>query len=210
MKDVKHKVLFEFPKNDIGPSYRDIKPLRLHVISDTTSNDRLEKTEVKSISECKLTFKCPESMDKNEYVRQLNGQERGLNSMTIGHWRDNRENYKLNGRSLEGTVAQNIKRQQAEQSRIEYYQKNGMSYSAAKLEAQKWISTQAALHNPDQIAGGDPYKVSRMGDAKVNQSIGSQWRTRIEQLENTVNEFIKNNPNVDLYKVKMNVKLEME
>lgn len=43
-----------------------------------------------------------------------------------------------------------------------------MSYEAAEVEANKWLNTQAALHNSDQIAGGNPLNVSGVGDAKIN------------------------------------------
>ena len=34
-----------------------------------------------------------------------------------------------------------------------------MSFREAKDKAEKWLSSQAALHNPDQIAGGNPMNV---------------------------------------------------
>jgi len=160
-----------------------------------------------------VEFKCPQGMDKKEFTRQVKGQERGLNSMTIGKWIENREGYKAraeatgNGRSPEGHEAQRIQREKAYQSRIESNQKNGLSYSEAKQEATQWISTQAALHNPDQIAGGDPSKVSRMGDAGVNSSIGSQWRSRIDGMESAIKQVASKMSAEELATTKLNVKL---
>ena len=165
-----------------------------------------------------IVFKCPDGVDPKEFLRQLKGQERGLNSQTIAENTYNREAYARrrsetgNGRDPECEIAQKITRQKALQSRIETNQKNGMTYSEAKAEAENWIKGQAALHNPDQIAGGDPNKVSRMGDASVNSSIGVQWRSRVTILDEAISEYCKSegvNPG-DLTKTKLNVKLEME
>jgi len=161
-----------------------------------------------------IMFICPDGMDKKEFTRQLKGQERGLNSQTLAENMANRAAFEQrkaetgNGRDLsEGKKAQDIAREKATQSRIESNQKNGMSYSEAKAEAKEWIKTQAALHNPDQIAGGDPTRVSRMGDSNVNSSIGSQWRTRVEQLEKGVKDYAKDKTREELENTKMNVKL---
>ena len=161
-----------------------------------------------------IVFKCPEGMDRKEFIRQLKAQERGLNSQTVAENMDNREQFQQrknetgNGRDVsEGKKAQDIAREKAIQSRIESNQKNGMSYSEAKAEAQEWIKTQAALHNPDQIAGGDPGKVSRMGDTNVNSSIGAQWKTRVGQLADGVNAFANDKTRDELENTKMNVKL---
>ncbi|MCD8363747.1 MAG: polymorphic toxin type 15 domain-containing protein [Lachnospiraceae bacterium] len=159
-----------------------------------------------------IRFKCPENLDAREFSRQLKGQERGLNGMTMDRWLENRNRYLENGRALESVEAQKIARQKALTSRIETNQKNGMSYSEAKAEASNWIKTQAALHNPDQIAGGDPEKVSRMGDAGVNSSIGSQWKSaeRIGKLDTVIREYADGKTPEELSRIKLNVKLEME
>ena len=163
-----------------------------------------------------IPFKCPDGCDPKEFSRQLKGQERGLNSQTVAENMKNREDYKKRkektgeGRAPEGRQAQETARQKALQSRIETNQKKGMSYSEAKAEAEGWLKTQNALHNPDQIAGGDPTKVSRMGDAKVNQSIGGQWGKNVGQLEKAVNEWAKGKTPEELANTKMNVKLVME
>lgn len=82
-----------------------------------------------------------------------------------------------------------------------------MSYADAKAEAQSWLKTQAALHNPDQIAGGDPGKVSRMGDRSVNSSIGGQWKNRVSELANGIDEYAKGKTREELEHTKLNVKL---
>lgn len=182
-------------------------------IQNESSNKEIKKMEIME-PQIKIEFTCPEGMDKKEFARQLKAQERGLNSQTVAENMDNREKFEQrrretgNGRDIsEGKKAQDITREKATQSRIESNQKKGMSYSEAKAEAQEWIKTQAALHNPDQIAGGEAGKVSRMGDANVNSSIGSQWRTRVEQLADGVEDFAKDKTREELENTKMNVKL---
>lgn len=163
-----------------------------------------------------IKFKCPEGYDPKEFLRQLKAQERGLNRQTISENVKNRESYnKLknetgNGRDPESKKAQEIARQKAYQSRIETNQKKGMSYSEAKKEATDWIKTQAALHDPDQVAGGNPNKVSRMGDARVNSSIGAQWPSRVKHLKEGIDQYAKGKTSEELSKTKLNVKLEME
>ena len=161
-----------------------------------------------------IEFSCPEGMDRKEFIRQLKAQERAINRQTVAENMDNRAAFEQrkretgNGRDIsEAKKAQDKAREKAVQSRIETNQKNGMLYSEAKAEAKEWIKKQAALHNPDQSVGGDPGKVSRMGDANVNSSIGAQWRTRREQLSQEVEKRTKNMTREELENTMMNVKL---
>ncbi|MDD7610017.1 MAG: polymorphic toxin type 15 domain-containing protein [Spirochaetales bacterium] len=172
------------------------------VVSNVEKTRMTEKIEIK--------FKCNEGIDPVEMQRQLKGQERGLNSQTLAENIRNRERYKLEGRSPEGDVAQSIRRQKAEASRVNSNLKKGMSLDDARKEASDWIQTQAALHNPDQIAGGDPGIVSRMGDASVNSSIGAQWRTRVAKLEEEINNYIKGKSQAEIENTLLNVSLKME
>lgn len=178
--------------------------------ADAKDINKMEKME----PQIEIEFTCPQGVDKKEFTRQLKGQERGLNSQTVAENMANRAAFEQrkretgNGRDLsESKKAQDIAREKAIQKRIESNQKKGMSYREAKAEAEGWIKTQAALHNPDQIAGGNPGKVSRMGDAGVNSSIGAQWRTRVELLADGVDDFAKGKQQEELQNIKMNVKL---
>ncbi len=170
--------------------------------------EKMEKKQMEPPIE--VTFKCPENMDRKEFVRQVKGQERGLNRMNITEWRENRQNYLENGRAPEGAEAQARAREKAYQSRIESNQKKGMSYSEAKKEADTWIKTQAALHNPDQIAGGAPGHVSRMGDRAVNSSIGSQWKSRVGVLDQRIASYEQGKTREELANTKLNVRLNVE
>lgn len=207
-------------KSDIETEYKDkeeIKNKESNIPKDNKAGEnknqdveKMKKMEPPII----IKFTCPEGMNREEFIRQLKRQERGLNSQTVAENMDNRAAYEKrreetgNGRDIsEGKKAQEIAREKALQSRIEHNQKKGMSYSEAKAEAQEWIKKQAALHNPDQIAGGDPSKVSGMGDAGVNSSIGSQWRSRVEHLKQNVDDYAKDKDRGELENTKMNVKL---
>lgn len=56
------------------------------------------------------------------------------------------------------------------------------------------MKDKAVLHEPDQVAGGnpiikfDPANIdwSLLGSLKINSSIGSQWSTRVQALDNEV------------------------
>ncbi|MEE0878983.1 MAG: polymorphic toxin type 15 domain-containing protein [Treponemataceae bacterium] len=201
---------FDFNKKEEGSHVNQISDSKFDFKKkDDVEQKRMEPPIV-------IKFKCPERCNPTEFQRQLKGQERGLNSQTLSENMKNRDAYNKrksetgNGRDPEGQKAQDIARQKAFHSRIESNQKKGMSYSDAKKEAIDWISKQAALHNPDQVAGGDPNKVSRMGDARVNSSIGAQWPSRVKQLKEGIDQYTKGKTSEELSKTKLNVKLEME
>jgi hypothetical protein len=68
------------------------------------------------------------------------------------------------------------------------------------------MKTQAALHDPDQIAGGDPTKIKKLGSKNINSSIGSQWKTNVKELDDAVSKVpAKRRP-----KLNMNVALKMK
>lgn len=64
----------------------------------------------------------------------------------------------------------------------EWMPNNIATSEKADVEAQRrvtaFMSTQAALHMPDKIAGGDYLlDINGMGDSNVNSFIGSQWNS---------------------------------
>lgn len=83
----------------------------------------------------------------------------------------------------------------------------GLSRIDAKIQAEEWIKTQAALHNPDMIAGGKPSNIQGLGDAGVNSSLGSQWRHRIDEVDKQIMEIAKNMTQEQLENTRLNVKL---
>lgn len=147
---------------------------------------------------------------EEEYLRQIKGQQEGLRNLTIAEYLKNREAYfrrkkeqkeqgKKNptGRAKEGSEEQERERERALAKKIqEIKQKNkSISEGDAENQAKEWMKTQAALHDPDQIAGGDPKNITGMGNARVNSSIGSQWqgKSRADDVEKQVREYIEEN-----------------
>lgn len=159
---------------------------------------------------------------KAEYTRQVKGQEEGLNKLSIKEYLDNREAYanrlkeqkqagKKNpsGRDPKSVIQQQKIRERELKKKIKEYAEQGLSRKEAKEKANKWIKTQAALHDPDQIAGGNPLNVTGMGDKRINSSIGSQWKTRGDDVEKQVRKYIEDNnlAEKDLEKIYLNIKL---
>ncbi|MEZ0611148.1 polymorphic toxin type 15 domain-containing protein [Fibrella sp. WM1] len=111
-----------------------------------------------------------------EYDRQIQAQQDGLNDMTVEEYLNNSDRYKAQGRA--GDKAQREARSEAARQKYEELRRQGKSPQDAKQESEAWMRTQAALHNPDQIAGGNPDHIGGMGDSNVNSSIGSQWKNK--------------------------------
>lgn len=136
--------------------------------------------------------------DDEEYNRQLQMQEDGLNDLTVQEYLDNRENYKNNGRSNEGNEAQQQARDEAFNDKVEELRGSdeNLSKKDAEAQANEWLNTQHALHSPDQVAGGNPENVTGVGDASVNESIGVQWRhERANKLEEEVKQRVTEQEN---------------
>lgn len=147
---------------------------------------------------------------EEEYLRQIKGQQEGLGKLTIAEYLKNRQAYKdrkkeqkdkgkknPSGRAKEGSIAQRKAREVALVKKSREIRENNKSISRNEANnlAEEWLKTQAALHDPDQIAGGNPENITGMGDARVNSSMGSQWRakSRAQAVENQVMEYIKEN-----------------
>lgn len=159
-----------------------------------------------------VSFSCRDRYDSDEYKRQVDNQEKGMNKLTLFDYLKNRASYKESGRNNEvGKPAQEKARQEAYKDRIAENRRNGMSREDAENEANQWIESQAALHDPDQIAGGDAANVTGMGDKNINSSIGVQWQYKIDAVDQTVQEYIDANSlsENDLKTTYMNVKLEV-
>jgi len=146
-------------------------------------------------------FKCSETHVKDglrgEFDQQLKGQETGLNNMLLNNWETNVTNYanrKMqtasedkpgSGRDPKGAKSQQEARDKYHAKRIaEEINKDKSNQSgdqkklAAQMKVDKEMEGLAALHDPDQVAGGDPTKITGLGNKRVNSSIGSQWRTK--------------------------------
>ena len=163
--------------------------------------------EIPRLDEVSVEFKYKDKFNKKEFSRQLKGQQDGLNDLTVQEYFDNRERYLKEGRSKEARKAQKAARKKALQEKIDKLMDSGMSRKEAKEGAKEWMKEQAALHNPDQIAGGDPTKISGMGDRRVNSSLGSQWKTRIDAMDEQIRKLAEGLSPEELRNTYLNIKL---
>lgn len=216
---------FAANSHDISNSEKSLKKTELFTndsnnveVGDQSDRDP-ENKSAQDVSEKRMeppvncSFRCPDSCDKDEYERQVKGQENGINNLSIGEYLRNRENFRNNGRDTkEGSAAQQRARQEARADKVTEFRKAGMSREEAEQAADDWLKTQAALHDPDQIAGGNPNHVTGMGDRAVNSSIGAQWRGQADDLEAAVRKYINENnlSDEELNTIKMNVILNVE
>lgn len=164
--------------------------------------------DIKRIDEIEVEFNYNSNFDEAEFSRQLAEQQKGMNELSVQEYLDNRQKYLDQGRALESNAAQQAARKEALADKITELRNQGMSYSEAKTKAQDWLDTQAALHNPDQVAGGNVDNIGGLGDKKVNSSIGSQWRYRIDEVDKQVKNATKNMSDIEKKTTKMNVKLK--
>lgn len=130
--------------------------------------------DVPRMKEIKANFNYNVKHNEPEFARQLANQEKGMNELTVKEYLDNRERYIAEGRAIEGNAAQQAVRREALSKKYKELIELGMPRSEAKIKAKEWLDTQAALHNPDQIAGGRANQFGGMGDKRINSSIGSQ------------------------------------
>jgi hypothetical protein len=134
-------------------------------------------------------------LDRSEFARQLTGQltgqQDGLNRLTVAQFLANRDQYLRKalligyGRDPKGDAVQQELRKEALQDKVaELLTDNeALSTKEARDQAEKWLDTQAALHDPNQVAGGHAHLVTGLGDARVNSSIGAQWPKRIKGID---------------------------
>ncbi|WP_260485321.1 polymorphic toxin type 15 domain-containing protein [Listeria booriae] len=143
-------------------------------------------TKLAKLDKIEVTFKRNPKHDPAEFARQLADQEKGMNELTVSEYLANREKYLAQGRALEGDAAQQAVREKNLAKKTEELYGSGLSWNESEKQAKKWMETQAALHNPDQIAGGNPLKVDGIGDKRVNSSIGAQWKYRIDVVDEKI------------------------
>jgi hypothetical protein len=154
-----------------------------------------------------VEFNYNDKHDEIEFARQLKAQEAGMNQLTIEEYLRNRERYNTEGRSAEGNALQQAVRKRALAQKILELRESGLSYSEAKAEVKLWSESQAVLHNPDQIAGGNFLGVGGMGDAGVNSSIGAQWKYRIGAVDEYINSLLQGLSGEEISNAYLNIRL---
>lgn len=63
------------------------------------------------------------------------------------------------------------------------------------------------MHDPHQIAGGNPLNVTGMGDKRINYSIGSQWKKNVKIVDEHVEKYEKHMTDEEKKNTYLNVKL---
>ncbi|URZ07503.1 polymorphic toxin type 15 domain-containing protein [Clostridium felsineum] len=168
---------------------------------------KIEKT-IARIKEIKVNFNYKSKYNETEFARQLADQEAGMNKLTVDEYLKNRERYIKKGRAIEGNMAQQAARDKALVDKVDELRSTGMPLKEAETQAQKWLEKQAALHNPDQIAGGNPLNIGGMGDKAINSSIGAQWKYRIDAVDEQIQSLAKNMTDAERKSTYLNVKLK--
>lgn len=163
--------------------------------------------DVPKIKEIEVNFKRNVKHDSEEFARQLKDQEKGMNELTVNEYLKNRDRYIAEGRAIEGNTAQKMARQEALKDKIAELRKQGLSRTDATKQASDWLETKAALHNPDQIAGGRADIIGGLGDKRVNSSIGSQWKYRIDDVDEQIMEIARTMSPEQLNNTYLNVRL---
>lgn len=163
--------------------------------------------DIPRIPEIEVHFKKNPKHDAAEFERQLKAQEEGLNSLTVNEFIKNRDRYLKEGRAVEGNAAQQAAREKAKLDKINELREKGLSRDEAKKQASEWIEGQAALHNPDQIAGGNPLDITGMGDKGVNSSLGSQWKNNIGEMDNQIRGSAAKLTEAERKSTRLNIKL---
>ncbi len=130
-----------------------------------------------------------------------------MNELTVQEYLDNRQKYIEQGRAIESNAAQQAARENAYLDKVSELRRNGLSAEEAKLQADEWLKTQAALHNPDQVAGGKVTNVGGVGDKGVNSSIGSQWRYRIDAVDEQIQKVAEGMSEAERNSTYLNVNL---
>ncbi len=145
-----------------------------------------------------------------EFDRQLGGQERGLNDMTVDEYLKGREAFTRGDAVRDSSVARQARDDyQAKLAKdlADELQNEGLTPTNAKAKAGEMaaakMKTLAALHNPDMIAAGKDV-IADMGDRNVNSRIGAQWKGRVGALDEAAQRI----PATERGATKMNAKLE--
>lgn len=172
----------------------------------------------KRMPEKRLPCFSPQNLPKEKFPemdRQLEGQQQGLNDMTVQEYLDGRAAFDPKNRDRK--VAREARKYYARELTAEktnHHISQGTppaeAKRLAKAETEETLKTLNALHNPDMVAGGKDI-IADFGDGEVNTTIGRQWTqkkkdevSRIQQLDKAANEV----PHAERANSKMNGKME--
>jgi hypothetical protein len=170
---------------------------------------------------------------RDEYKRQLEKQQKGINGMSADDYLRERQAYTgknpcskyspaTGGKTKirDRDVTKKARKDRLDQLNDQYYDEmrsKGMSRADAKrlgeAKAKREVGNQDPLHNQDMVAGGDDVIGSGgkltgadFGESKVNRHIGSQWNgDRIKGIDAEACQMQKEGRGQD----KMNVELRV-
>ena len=124
-----------------------------------------------------------------EFDRQLTGQEKGLNDLSVDEYLRGREAFTAKNVVRDPKVAAEARYRLSSDMAADLQETlrlSGVPLEQARTLAMETVSqkmaTFAALHNPDLFAGGKDI-ISDFGDRRINSSIGPQWSSRIGSLD---------------------------
>ena len=143
-------------------------------------------------AECTIEFTNESGLDEKEFKQQLKDQQDGLGDLTIDEYKSNRQAYcdrkaqTGSGRDPNSVKYQQRAKQNAIAQKKNEYMARGKSPAEASRMAKDWAKGKAALHGPDQIAGGRADNISGLGDSRINSSIGSQWKSKVSDLDSYI------------------------
>ena len=173
-----------------------------------------------TMSGCRLSMPITITLPANthrysleSFAEQVLGQEDGLNSLTVYDFLTNYENRQNYGRDINSSLAQ----QEYRQSLVEAITEDLMSenpeltFEDARNDAESCAGVLAALHNPDQIAGGSGHGITGAGQRNVNSALGSLWRHgRAQELYEQVREASSGWSEAEMRNTYLNVRIHVE
>ena len=184
--------------------------VRASELSHSTVDMSVPRISEKPI-ELDMSFKS-DKIDVDEFYSQGYMQEDALNNLTVEEYFNNYNSRVQNGRAVAGTEAQREYRFVATEVTADNLMEANpaLSYQEAREMATGMYRKSAALHNPDQIAGGDPTQIYAIGGSRENSAFGALWRSgRADQLHDKIVELTKNMTPEEMKQTRLHVKFNM-
>lgn len=133
-------------------------------------------------------FEVPPGTDREEFERQLKEQQDAINNTDIDTLQARRAAFQR-GEATRDRAAQREARRQWIADRTRQLRASGKSRAAAERQASQEAQSLDATHALDMVAGGLGSAISGLGNARINRSIGAQWRgRRVAQLDKALAE----------------------
>lgn len=164
------------------------------------------ETLVRHPTQLDVDFTYNPKHSRPEWDRQITNAQDVLDNTTFETWLQRRDEF-TGDRSSAVKAEQAAVREVALSDAIAQRVRSGMPYDEAEQAALEWMKSQHAIHRLDAVAGGDPLDFDGVGDAAVNSSIGSQWRSRVPDLEQAVRDIAATMTPEQLRNTLLNVKL---